>query len=313
MKSPRVQRTGRPPAPQPLGANSSIATRATSSQRETNPRSWPHRHGETSPILVTKNKDQLINDWKKKSKSPHQVIYGRRCRERKGEILLDKSRRRRREAREGNKGGRCMWATLFVSVANFLSYQLLFLPCRRLAAAPRRAPLPTAAGRPRRYAPSSLLPTSSRVSWTSRHIDGRFPARVLSRYLNSGRRWPCLSTEPSFVVPATACVAPCVPRGLCSHRGGLIGRWRWLGTGRTGNFCVHEWFFRLLGCSSLVGVAEGSVAEELLGEAARHPSSLCLWLVHVSFCWVDDGRCNCIIYRFYDEIAYKNWVFRSNS
>jgi hypothetical protein len=194
MKSPWLQRTGRPPAPQPPGANSSIATRATSSQRETNPRCRPPRHGETSPILVTKNKDQLINDWKNKRKSP--VIYGRRCRERKEEILLDKSRRRRREGRERNKGGRCMWANLFVSLANF-SYQLLFLPCR-LTAAPRRAPLPTATGRPRRYAPSSLLPTSSRVSWTSRHIDGWFPARVLSRHwipagagmaAGAGRAW----------------------------------------------------------------------------------------------------------------------------
>jgi hypothetical protein len=70
------------------------------------PEVQPPRHGETSPILVTKNKDQLINDWKNKRKSP--VIYGRRCRERKEEILLDKSRRRRREGRERNKGGRCM-------------------------------------------------------------------------------------------------------------------------------------------------------------------------------------------------------------
>jgi hypothetical protein len=60
-------------------AKPSIATRATSSQRETNPRSRPSCPclGEMSPILVTKNKNRLINHWKKWKEiaTRHQAVF----------------------------------------------------------------------------------------------------------------------------------------------------------------------------------------------------------------------------------------------
>jgi hypothetical protein len=188
-----------------------------------------------------------------------------------------------------------MWATLFVSLANFFSYQLLFVsphPLLPLLPLPSRA---RSAQRPLRrpHAPPGTCLSRCHLRLCAslgrrRRIDNRFlsgrPVGQRAPEFRPARRRSLgsLNSAPPVVVAATAFALRRVFSAFALRlAGGLIGRWRWLGTGLRRNSRLIEGFFGLL--RWFVGVARIGWLRGLLGEASRHPLCLSLWFFHVLF------------------------------
>lgn len=143
------------------------------------------------------------------------------------------------------------------------------------------APLPPAAGWPRRYVPhrcylrlrASLgrrvtLMVDSLLAFSS---GSRITRRRVCRRRRCLRR-PFLSAARSFAAPAAACAALCVPRALCSRCGGLIGSWRWLGTGLRGILAFLRCSFDCSVGSSLVGGGGGFGGRGVVGGGGSPPT-----------------------------------------